>query len=274
MPVLFACLAVMATASQAATVTLYVGQTIDVGAVEITNDGVNLYVTFLVDAPWVLVESHVHVATSPQIIPQTNGNPIPGQFAYSEDDGEYVIPLGSWGVGTQLYIAAHAVVRNPDTYQEVSAWGDGTDFPGKNWATYFSYTVQEPLLVDTLQVYPDGTGYPSNIALTSGKNYGLLASGTYRFANWGEYGIADAQFNYRDAAHAPGGVPGWYELATGHQQVLIGGSVVDWQPPTFNPLHIYTLKVAGAGAPLVFSIIDSEYADNSGSLTLEIYELP
>jgi hypothetical protein len=27
--------------------------------------------------------------------------------------------------------------------EEESAWADGTGFPGKNWATYFTYTVQE-----------------------------------------------------------------------------------------------------------------------------------
>jgi hypothetical protein len=28
-----------------------------------------------------------------------------------------------------------------------TAWGDGNDFPGKNWATYFTYTVQEHRIV-------------------------------------------------------------------------------------------------------------------------------
>jgi len=29
---------------------------------------------------------------------------------------------------------------------EETAWGDGTDFPGKNWATYFNYTVCPPVV--------------------------------------------------------------------------------------------------------------------------------
>jgi hypothetical protein len=75
---------------------------------------------------------------------------------------EYIIPLSEIGEGVDceelLFIAAHASLLNqdnivgfvPDTgdpgdpiYQEETAWGDkGLDFPGKNWATYFNYTIQ------------------------------------------------------------------------------------------------------------------------------------
>jgi hypothetical protein len=39
---------------------------------------------------------------------------------------------------------------------EETAWGDGEDFPGRNWATYFTYTVQEITII----TFPeDGTAY-------------------------------------------------------------------------------------------------------------------
>ncbi len=163
--------------------------------------------------------------------------------------------------------------------QTETAWGAGEDFEGKNWATYFSYTVQ-PILVDTVQVTPYGTDkyipIPtySNIDLEEGKNYSLKASGTYRFANWGEYGIADAAWNYRNAAHAPGGIAGWYQQASQRLQVWIGGAAVTWQPTLFNPDHIYTFDVNGDGNQLMFTIVDDAYSDNSGFITVEIYWTP
>jgi hypothetical protein len=110
------------------------------------------------------------------------GNPIPGRFPYQccydgsewvfliKDDGapgaiccadgdtnatltevEYIIPLSEIGEVEDycrelLFIAAHAVVQKrigDEIIQEETAWGDkGLDFPGKNWATYFNYTIQ------------------------------------------------------------------------------------------------------------------------------------
>jgi hypothetical protein len=92
----------------------------DVGQVEVWNDADYLYVKYVVDVEgWCLTETHLHVATSPEVIPQKNGNPIPGKFEdsseYALDPCEqgpdpYMIPLDGWDVGTELYIAAHAVV--------------------------------------------------------------------------------------------------------------------------------------------------------------------
>jgi hypothetical protein len=102
---------------------LYAGQTILVGHVEVTNDTTNIYVRFFVDvAPWVLVDSHIEVATSLAGISQAKGNPIPGKFRYTGNPA--TIPLGSWAPGTELIIAAHATV--------MSLSGDGLTW---QWAT-------------------------------------------------------------------------------------------------------------------------------------------
>jgi Ca-activated chloride channel family protein len=125
---------------------------IDVGEVVVYNDLDYLYVKYKTTGGWSMTETHLHVATSANAIPQKNGNPTPGQFAYSNDHNpavtefEYKIPW-TWAAGTTLYIAAHAVVQKQvglDTectpiYQTETAWADGDDFPGKNWATYFEY---------------------------------------------------------------------------------------------------------------------------------------
>jgi len=54
----------------------------------------------------------------------------------------YIIDASGWPSGTQLYIAAHAVVSCSDSGEE-TAWGAGFDFSGKNWATFFTYTLAQ-----------------------------------------------------------------------------------------------------------------------------------
>lgn len=127
--------------------TLLAGQTIPAGLVTVSNDGQSLLVTYHTDADWLITETHLHVATSPEDLPQTSkGNAIPGLFDYqSTYDGgvteaAYTIDLSAWPEGTQLYIAAHSVVVSAAGTE--TAWGNGMGFPGKDWSMYFSHMVQ------------------------------------------------------------------------------------------------------------------------------------
>ena len=127
---------------------------IDVGEVIIwTNDPDFLYITYETTDDWYITETHLHVADSLDGIPQTKKfNPIPGHFDYKTDHAPpvqeytYTIPW-TWNPGTTLYIAAHAVVLeytgpilyDIPMYRIETAWGDGLDFEGKNWATYILF---------------------------------------------------------------------------------------------------------------------------------------
>lgn len=126
---------------------------IDVGEVIVWNDLDYLYVMYVTTGDWYMTETHLHVADNLVDIPQTKkGNPIPGQFDYAKDHAPavkeytYMIPW-TWEPLTTLVIAAHAVVQmeigvdeeGDPIYQEETAWGDGLDFEGRNWATYFEY---------------------------------------------------------------------------------------------------------------------------------------
>ena len=125
-----------------------------VGVVEVTNDDEYLYVTYTItESGWLLNETHLHIANeSEEGIPQTKkGNPKVGQFDYSEEhepcvEYTYVIPLD--GLSEEVYIAAHAAVDETvdgtTTYE--SAWGEGDNFEGKNWAMYFTYTIPSATL--------------------------------------------------------------------------------------------------------------------------------
>jgi hypothetical protein len=123
-------------------VDLLAGQTQDIGDVLVWNDADTLYVKF-VSTGDCLLETHVAVATDLADIPQTKkGNPIPGQFEYSDphpcvQDYRYEIPL-TWACEDVLYIAAHAA-----TGVEESMWvfSDGDE-------SFTAYTG------------PGTTGYP------------------------------------------------------------------------------------------------------------------
>jgi hypothetical protein len=132
--------------SPAAPVTLFAGQTTNAGSVTVSNDASFIYVEYTTTDPWQLIEAHLAIASTLDGIPQTHkNNPIPGRFPYSASfspevsDYVFAIPIGSFSAGTNLFIAAHAVVVGSGSE---TAWGAGTGFLGANWGTYFQYTVQ------------------------------------------------------------------------------------------------------------------------------------
>jgi hypothetical protein len=120
---------------------------IDAGDVTVWNDADNLYVSYTTSSPWCMLETHMQPATSVSAIPQTKGSPIPGQFQYQGvhsciTDITYTIPR-TWDYGIQLIIAAQAKIINGSLTTD-GAWGNGTRFSNKSWATYFTYTLQWP----------------------------------------------------------------------------------------------------------------------------------
>ena len=427
--------------------TLFAGQDIDVGTVSVWNDGDYLYVEYVVDAEyWCLTETHLHVAISPENIPQKKGNPIPGKFDYkSEHDCvtnyTYEIPL-TWDPDTQLSIAAHAVVcqragnfiaglnfpdtvtfsvidhycggpayfphvyinglsigeldvygwcvdtdntigsnklytaniyssyetlpdglieypenldlvnwilnqgfvgqpsacGGPYTYSDVqlaiwtliednlstiglcawsqcrvneilaaadangegfepgcgdiicvilesvdgeqviigevviecgceTAWGDGEDFPGKNWATYFTYVV--PL--HQIEVFAVSST-PVEINLDSG-SYKFVVSGT-DFAG-GKY-TEDIEFDAKySITHSKSGDT-WTDTVSGYEShgkdlldLQVNGISLEWG--IYNVDHIYGCSWTGGGE-VEFCIKDIFYPNNTGYLTVEIYK--
>ena len=135
----------------------------DAGDVVISSDGTNITVTITSAAPWLLAETHVHVAATAADVPQKNGNPTPGKFDYDEESAEaeivsatehvYTIPY-ALADGDSVVIAVHAAIEwlevvgvpddsidrpldDPaDILHEETGWGNGTDFLGKNWGMF------------------------------------------------------------------------------------------------------------------------------------------
>ena len=144
-----------------------------------------------------------------------------------------------------------------------SAWADTAPnahpFPGRNWATYINYTLQDVLL-DTVTVpSTDSDGVDSNIVLASGKNYIFTVTGTTTWLNRGGLDVVDAE-----CASESGGP--WTAAAAGYPDDLLELQVnsIDrnWTPVgTFNGAgcadgHEYTLPFAGTGSAATFRIYD------------------
>jgi hypothetical protein len=112
-----------------------------VGEVAVSLENGFIVVTYTVTGDVVLTETHLHIAESPDDIPQNNGNPNPGEFQYSDPHGPvtewtYTIPLQvdpiyhpkngkvldpghNWTSATTLFIAAHGVVEYSDDCDEL-----------------------------------------------------------------------------------------------------------------------------------------------------------
>ncbi len=127
---------------------LIAGQNMDLGdvTVSITEDYLYFDVTLSAAAVadgWVITETHTDVYTNLADFPLTKkGNPKVGQYAYDIDSS--VISI--WEPGTVLYLSVHASLEkivDGDVVQSETGWADGTEFPGKSWAMYFTYTVPE-----------------------------------------------------------------------------------------------------------------------------------
>ncbi len=134
---------------------LMAGQDIDAGDVIVTHDADYLYIKYTTSDGWELSVTHLALSVGETCnigdIPQTNkGNPIPGQFPYSDThdpmvtEFEYKIAFADIGFdwGDCICIATHAVVNKVENgviTQQQTGWAGDHNFPGKNWALYFCY---------------------------------------------------------------------------------------------------------------------------------------
>lgn len=64
----------------------------------------------------------------------------PNEYFNTDDSGNNAPGTASSNPGACIFAMDLSYYADGET-----AWGEGFDFPGKNWATYFTYGVQEPL---------------------------------------------------------------------------------------------------------------------------------
>lgn len=122
------------------TTDLIAGQYYLAGHIYVTMDATKVYVTYSTVDNWRIKGTHLYVGDCNKI-PQTGtGNPIPGKFplATSNPSGvqQVTFTINKSDLGDCFCIAAHADVSRPG--QSETAWAKGDNFPGSNWAMYFS----------------------------------------------------------------------------------------------------------------------------------------
>ncbi|HSR52337.1 MAG TPA: hypothetical protein VLV83_16040 [Acidobacteriota bacterium] len=134
---LYALLALFAASSWAVAqlpveVALFAGQDIEVGTVEVIDNGGTLEVIYTISDMdlngdgiiesdyWCIQQVHAHVAADASGIPQTrNGSPKPGQFSANEPvacASSYTVSLGPVPLG-DFVVAAHAEIDNTPSCQ-------------------------------------------------------------------------------------------------------------------------------------------------------------
>jgi len=123
-----------------ATVNLIAGQNMIIGTVSVTLDGETVIVVYETDGNWTLELTHLWIGDCTDLPTNNPGNPIIGQFPYSESHPgattfTYEIDVSTLPQNVEICVAAHAEVIG--TTSE-TAWAEGTSFPGNSWAMYFN----------------------------------------------------------------------------------------------------------------------------------------
>jgi hypothetical protein len=127
---------------------LLAGQYINVGTITVTNTDNSIVVVYETMDEWAITETHLDAALDYSGLHTTgSGNPVPGRFDYATSHPEpvykvtHVIEDLDWSPGMDIYLATHAVVVSVQGNE--TAWAGDLEFPGRNWATYFTYTTRE-----------------------------------------------------------------------------------------------------------------------------------
>ena len=200
------------------------GAPVEVGSVLVSNDSTKLVVTFAVTGSWKIEGSYVNLSSTTEQIPRKKNGALqltrftksvwhtPTVTTYT-----YTLPLGTRTAGTQVVIAAPAIVYGPWNGRNVekTAWsGESPIYPvydRKNPdqdATYIAYTIQKceappPPPVDstpTDSVPSDSTPTdtitpppppppPTTGAITITFDDGFLDAYTKGFAEMKKYGL-------------------------------------------------------------------------------------
>ncbi len=173
-----------------------------------------------------------------------------------------------------------------------SAWASSgnvgeTQFPGKNWATYFNYEVQGWDYLETLTVDSKVIAGIDSSDLASDELYKFEASGTWtnRFGSppgttTSNMQTIDAKYCSYDGTTWTDGPDNNYDYSgLGYDysllELFVDGTAQSWG--AFNPSHVYSVQQMGGGTSVNFAIFDGGAAnpgwhgDNDGTLTVTIY---
>ena len=119
---------------------------------------------------------------------------------------------------------------------------------------------------------PNGNPFCS-VTLVSGQEYRLEASRTFTYsgAAGNDTYWADAEWYLKNGVIVKGDTEGSQPYVL---DISIDGFSINTDWGDYSADHIYSQPFTGTGSSICFSIYDSVYSDNSGFLTVKIYEVP
>lgn len=176
----------IAAASGPTEVRLLADQDLDVGVVRVTNDLVNVCVTYALDLEalaqgWRLHETHLFIGSDASGIPVNRaGNPIPGRFPYGEvglggvESWGYCLSLAELGDPATVIVAAHSVIRRHEELTPTLSWSRSAE---SDTVMSLGYGAQWPLAsgfaipLDPMQVVWDNGTISSGAGSFPGLSY-------------------------------------------------------------------------------------------------------
>jgi hypothetical protein len=129
------------------TTSLIAGQNMTAGTVDVSYDGAYLTITYSTTAEWTIGVTHLSIGSCADDPIPTNGggNPMVGQFEYNDTHPagthEVTYLIDASNLDDNYCFAAHAEVHSAASYE--TAWAEGLDFPGNNWAMYVSSNLSD-----------------------------------------------------------------------------------------------------------------------------------
>jgi hypothetical protein len=151
-----------------------------------------------------------------------------------------------------------------------TAWAHGERFTEKgNWATYFSYEIQEQYIFqEIIEVDSSKIEGANSEILDEDETYKFIASGTWKNSN---LHTLDAECRLND------GDTNWELSVPRSLRLQVNEKYFTWGNKCADD-HVYQASFTGGGEQINFRIndgnppVDSWYSDNSGHLTVEIYK--
>ncbi|QQS22570.1 hypothetical protein IPM19_02970 [bacterium] len=198
-------------------------------------------------------------------------------YTFTATSGVTRLEISDQGVGDSFGAFVDDVSVKQECLSDVTICKlDNNQNPLSGWEVY----LKGPK-IETVTVYPDGADYSTAGTLPAGQ-YVVEASGTY------VYRPGDPAASTSDAAYSKrlpsdpvygGAFAPWVRVNdfpnphTGWLGIQIDQGFTDWGS-TFNPAHQYsTFRTLGGPDAMDFRILDDNYSDNSGSLTVDIYKV-
>lgn len=189
-------------------VDFYAGQNILAGNISISNTSTDLIITLNLTGGWQTDQTHLYVGDPANMPVNPSGNPMIGQFPYSDPHNPMVssytwtLPLAN--LPSCFAIALHAdvhLVNNGVIVQSETGWGDGEQFTNAgSWASYYTYCVQSccQITADTFQVYGGQTIPVGNLIVVN--------DATNLYVTWemtGCWELEETHLYVGDAANIP-----------------------------------------------------------------------